>query len=78
VVGEAFVRHLRLAGVVPSRHGCRHVVCHASSVQPIRLANALGHSEAIGSIRTAGALAAGELWPVKVVAAVVNVGAEAD
>jgi hypothetical protein len=64
VVGEAFVRHLR-----------RRAICRASSVQPISLANARGRSEAIGAIRAAGDLAAGELWPVKVVAAVVSAGA---
>jgi hypothetical protein len=37
-----------------------------------------GRDEAVGANHVAGKLVAGELWPAKVVAAVVSAGAEAD
>jgi hypothetical protein len=63
---------------VPSHHGRRRAVCLASPVQPVSLGDAQGRSEAIGAISATGELAAGELWPVKVVATMVSTGAKVD
>jgi hypothetical protein len=78
VAGKLTIGRLHRARTPPGRRRCRCARRCPLECEPEPPDDVGGRDEAVGANHVAEKLAAGELWPAKVVAAVVSAGAEAD